>query len=78
MSLQSIQEIIESYIPNQPEAVYSEKYGMHVNNLVNTFKTDEQTDIELRKLGFITERIIVDSPVSCGNTVYLYTRINKQ
>jgi hypothetical protein len=77
MSLQSIQEIIESYIPNQPETVYSEKYEMHVNNIVNTFKTDEQTDIELMKLGFTIDRIIVDSPVSCGDQIYLYTRINK-
>jgi hypothetical protein len=77
MSFQSIQEIVESYLPNQPETVYSEKYQMEVRNIVNSFKTDEQMDIELQNLGFKTERVIVDSPVSCGNTIYLYTHINK-
>jgi hypothetical protein len=71
MSLQSVQEIVESYLPDQPETVYSIKYQMEILNPVNAFKTDEETDIELQKLGYIVNRVIVDSPVGCGNQIIL-------
>jgi len=77
MKIDSIADIVEMYIPNQPLTIYSEKYGMHVNNLTNTFITDEQTDIELMKLGFTIDRISIERSET-NSQVYLYTQINKQ
>jgi hypothetical protein len=77
MKIDSIQEIVEMYVEGQPLTVYSEKYGMHVNNLVNTFITDEQTDIELMKLGFTIDRINIERS-NTNTQIYLYTQINKQ
>lgn len=77
MKIDSIQEIVEMYVEGQPLTVYSEKYGMHVNNLVNTFITDEQTDIELMKLGFTIDRINIERS-NTNTQIYLYTLINKQ
>jgi hypothetical protein len=77
MKIDSIADIVEMYIANQPLTIYSEKYGMHVNNLTNTFITDEQTDIELMKLGFTIDRINIERSET-NSQVYLYTQINKQ
>jgi hypothetical protein len=77
MKIDSIQEIVEMYVEGQPLTIYSEKYGMHVNNLVNTFITDEQTDIELMKLGFTIDRINIERS-NTNTQIYLYTQINKQ
>jgi hypothetical protein len=77
MKIDSIADIVEMYIPDQPLTIYSAKYGMHVNNLINTFITDEQTDIELMKLGFTIDRINIQR-TETNSQVYLYTQINKQ